>query len=118
GPGAHVLAVVFSPTGRPRNGPRDRGSDRDGARRTHSGSQRSGRWCDLSCQPSAGPHARNDQRRTFVTTLRKGTALVVDDEDDVRKVIGDALTETGCSVMTAGDAETALVILDQGGVDL
>jgi len=53
-----------------------------------------------------------------VTTLRKGTALVVDDEADVRKVIGDALTETGCTVMTAGDAESALEILDQGGVDL
>jgi two-component system, NtrC family, nitrogen regulation response regulator GlnG len=53
-----------------------------------------------------------------VNTLRKGTALVVDDEADVRRVIGDALAEAGCRVLTAGDAESALEILDQGGVDV
>ena len=53
-----------------------------------------------------------------MNTLRKGIALVVDDEADVRRVIGDALGEAGCRVMTAGDAESAMEILDQGGIDV
>ncbi|HEY2774383.1 MAG TPA: sigma-54 dependent transcriptional regulator [Candidatus Binatia bacterium] len=53
-----------------------------------------------------------------MNTLRNGTALVVDDEADVRRVIGDALADAGCKVLTAEDAGTALEILDRGGIDV
>src|SRR5205085_6570180 len=62
--------------------------------------------------------ARFEQRRAPVNTSRKGTALVVDDESDVRRVIGDAIADAGCRVLTAEDAETALSILDEGGIDV
>ena len=50
-----------------------------------------------------------------MTTLRKGTALVVDDEEDIRTLISAALTDAGCRVLAAGDADTALDILDRAG---
>jgi len=53
-----------------------------------------------------------------VNTLRKGTALVVDDEADVRRILGDMLVVAGCEVKTAGDAQSALEIIDQGGIDI
>jgi two-component system nitrogen regulation response regulator GlnG len=53
-----------------------------------------------------------------VTTLRKGIALVVDDEADVRRVLGDMLAVAGCEVRTAGDARSALELIDQGGIDV
>jgi two-component system nitrogen regulation response regulator GlnG len=53
-----------------------------------------------------------------VSLLRKGTVLVVDDEDDIRRVIGDALGDAGCRVLGAADAESALATLDQGGIDV
>lgn len=52
-----------------------------------------------------------------MNTLRKGTALVVDDEADVRRILGDMLVVAGCEVKTAGDAQSALEIIDQGGID-
>jgi len=53
-----------------------------------------------------------------VNTQRKGTVLVVDDEADVRRVIGDALGDAGCSVLTAADADSALALLEKGGIDI
>ena len=53
-----------------------------------------------------------------MSTLRKGTVLVVDDEADVRRVIADALSESGCRVETAADAGAALARLDAGGIDV
>jgi len=40
--------------------------------------------------------------------------LVVDDEADVRRVIGDAIGDAGCNVLTAADAESALTLLEAG----
>ncbi|MFN2376240.1 MAG: sigma-54-dependent transcriptional regulator, partial [Candidatus Binatia bacterium] len=53
-----------------------------------------------------------------MNTQRKGTILVVDDEEDVRRVISDALADTGCRVIPAADAESALSLLEQGGIDI
>ncbi|HYC53322.1 MAG TPA: sigma-54 dependent transcriptional regulator [Candidatus Binatia bacterium] len=53
-----------------------------------------------------------------MSTSRNATVLIVDDEADVRRIIADALAETGCNVETAGDAEAALDRLDGGGVDV
>ncbi len=53
-----------------------------------------------------------------MSTHRKGTVLVVDDEADVRRVIGDALTDAGYTVETAAELEGAEAALDSGRVDV
>lgn len=53
-----------------------------------------------------------------MNTLRNSTVLVVDDEDDIRRLIGDVLSDAGCRVLSAADAETAYDLLDEGGIDV
>ena len=53
-----------------------------------------------------------------MSTLRKGTILVVDDDADIRRIISDTLSESGCHVLGAADADGAYAALDKGGVDI
>jgi two-component system nitrogen regulation response regulator GlnG len=53
-----------------------------------------------------------------VNTHRKGTVLIVDDEADIRRIMADVLSDAGCQVLTAADAESALAAIEKGGVDI
>lgn len=53
-----------------------------------------------------------------VTAPLAGNILVVDDEDDVRRIITDALVSADHVVEGAGDAESALELLEDGSYDL
>jgi signal transduction histidine kinase/ActR/RegA family two-component response regulator len=50
--------------------------------------------------------------------VSRGRVLVVDDNDDVRTVASDFLSEAGYEVQTANNASAALDALSQGGVDI
>jgi CheY-like chemotaxis protein len=56
------------------------------------------------------------ERSPLPSTGRRGTALLVDDEDLVRISTADMLTELGYTVIEAGSAEMALRLVD-GGLD-
>jgi len=47
-----------------------------------------------------------------------GTVLIVEDDENVRRAIRRGLERAGFEVRTAGDAETAMGILDEDAVDL
>ncbi len=47
-------------------------------------------------------------------TLARGTVLVVEDEEAIRSLIVEALRDTGCTVLEAGDGATGLGILQSG----
>jgi two-component system nitrogen regulation response regulator GlnG len=53
-----------------------------------------------------------------VNTHRKGTVLIVDDEADIRRIMADVLSDAGCQVLTAADAESALAAIEKGGIDI
>jgi DNA-binding NtrC family response regulator len=46
------------------------------------------------------------------------TILIVDDEDSVRRTFREWLTGQGSTILTAGDAESALKLANQHGIDL
>jgi|SRR4051812_3344615 len=47
-----------------------------------------------------------------------GTILVVDDDEGVRKVLARWITDMGYTVKSTGDADTALVLMGEGPIDL
>lgn len=53
-----------------------------------------------------------------MTDAPAGRVLVVDDEDDVRRIITDALSSAGHAVESAGDGESALELLEDEAFDL
>ena len=53
-----------------------------------------------------------------MSAVAPGRVLVVDDEDDVRRIISDSLSSAGHSVESAADAESALELLHDEVFDL
>lgn len=49
---------------------------------------------------------------------KRAIVLIVEDEPDVRELIGDVLAENGYEIETAPDGEAALVLTDQRRYDL
>jgi len=48
----------------------------------------------------------------------KGTILVVDDDEGVRKVLSRWITEMGYVVLSAGDADSGLALMNEAIIDL
>jgi PAS domain S-box-containing protein len=66
--------------------------------------------------PRAGmsPRAPEPQQDRMIRRVRRGTALLVDDEELVRASTADMLNELGFAVLEAASGEEALELLDQG----
>lgn len=50
--------------------------------------------------------------------VRRTRVLVVDDDADMRAMLGDVLAYLGCEVVQAGDGRAALAVLEAESVDL
>ncbi len=115
GAGAHLRTLRTGRLGPalrgPRAGPLHRPHDRRGARRTCLCHERAGARVDLH---GGAPHLAVAARAGpggGAVTGTGCTVCVVDDDDDIREVLADVLSEEGFDVVAAGDGESALGLL-------